>query len=100
MQIDERKCVGCGNCVPVYTMGVISVVNEKEKRYQTPFRSEVLESVEGRFQFLTMGGSGGDTVKPYPGVEDLVGPAVRVRMPRAANPVPRRPSFGRRAVHA
>ena len=26
MQIDEAKCVGCGNCVPVCTMGVISVV--------------------------------------------------------------------------
>jgi hypothetical protein len=30
-----------------------------------------------------MGGSGEDTVHPYPLVEDLVEPAVRVRMPRA-----------------
>ena len=49
---------------------------------------------------MAMGGSGEDTVKPYPGVEDLVGPAVRVRMPRAANTLPRRSSVGRRAVHA
>jgi ferredoxin len=27
MQIDQKRCVGCGNCVPVCTMGVISVVN-------------------------------------------------------------------------
>ncbi len=26
MKIDQRKCVGCGNCVPVCSMGVISVV--------------------------------------------------------------------------
>jgi len=31
MQIDERKCVGCGNCVPVCTMGVISVVNGRSE---------------------------------------------------------------------
>ena len=36
MQIDEKKCVGCGNCVPYCTMGVIhienglAVVNEDE----------------------------------------------------------------------
>jgi len=27
MQIDKTRCVGCGNCVAVCTMGVISVVN-------------------------------------------------------------------------
>ena len=27
MEIDEKKCVGCGNCVPYCTMGVISVEN-------------------------------------------------------------------------
>ena len=27
MKIDMHKCVGCGNCVPVCTMGVISVVD-------------------------------------------------------------------------
>jgi len=32
---------------------------------------------------LAFGGSGEDAVKPYPLVEDLVGPALRVRMPRA-----------------
>jgi len=31
MQIDERKCVGCGNCVPVCTMGVISVVDGRSQ---------------------------------------------------------------------
>jgi len=31
--------------------------------------------------------TGGDTVKPYPLVEDLVGPALRVRMPRAPRAV-------------
>ena len=60
----------------------------------------MLEFLEGCFNFLVIGGSGEDTVKPYPLVEDLVGPALRVRMPRAATPLPRRPSFGRRAVHA
>ena len=59
----------------------------------------MLEFLEGCFKFLVIGGSGEDTVKPYPLVEDLVGPALRVRMPRAANPVPRRSSVGRRVVH-
>jgi hypothetical protein len=49
---------------------------------------------------LAMGGSSEDTVKPYPRLEDLVAPVVCVRMPRAANPVPRRSSCGRRAVRA
>jgi ferredoxin len=31
MQIDKEKCVGCGNCVPVCTMGVISVVNGRSQ---------------------------------------------------------------------
>ena len=31
MQIDEEKCVGCGNCVPVCTMGVISVVDGRSR---------------------------------------------------------------------
>jgi hypothetical protein len=42
----------------------------------------VLEFLRVCFQFLAMSGSGEDTVKPYPLVEDLVEPAVRVRMPR------------------
>jgi hypothetical protein len=71
-----------------------------KKRYRTPCRSELLEFVEGGFQFVARTPVGEDTVKPYPGVDDLVGPAVRVRMPRAANPVPRRSSVGRRAGHA
>ena len=37
----------------------------------------------GCFRFLAIDGSGEDTVKPYPLVEDLVGPVLRVRMPRA-----------------
>jgi hypothetical protein len=41
----------------------------------------VLEFLEGCFQFLALGGSGEDAVKPYALVEDLVGPALRVRMP-------------------
>ncbi len=43
----------------------------------------MLESLEGCFRFLALGGSGEDAVKPYPLVEDFVGPASRVRMPRA-----------------
>jgi len=43
----------------------------------------VLEFLVGWFQFLAVGGAGEDAVKPYPLVEDLVGPALRVRMPRA-----------------
>ena len=31
MQIDEWKCVGCGNCVSVCTMGVISVVDGRSR---------------------------------------------------------------------
>ncbi len=27
MKIDQNKCVGCGNCVPVCSMGVISIVD-------------------------------------------------------------------------
>jgi hypothetical protein len=69
------------------------------KWYRTPFRSELLEFVEGGFQLVARTAEGEDTVTPHPGVEDLVGPAVRVRMPWAANPVPRRSSVGRRAGH-
>jgi hypothetical protein len=53
------------------------------KRYRTPFRSQVFEFVEGCFQFFAMSGFGDNTVKPHPLVEDLVVPALRVRMPRA-----------------
>jgi ferredoxin len=31
MQIDKDKCVGCGNCMAVCTMGVISVVNGRSQ---------------------------------------------------------------------
>jgi len=31
MKIDQNKCVGCGNCVPVCSMGVISVVGGKSR---------------------------------------------------------------------
>jgi hypothetical protein len=43
----------------------------------------VFEFVEGCFQFFAMSGFGDNTVKPHPLVEDLVVPALRVRMPRA-----------------
>jgi hypothetical protein len=43
---------------------------------------------------LAMGGSGEDTVKPYPVVEDLVRPVQRVGMPRAPRVVaPAAPSM-------
>ncbi len=38
----------------------------------------MLEFLKGCFQVLALGGSGEDAVKPYPLVEDLVGPALRV----------------------
>lgn len=31
MKIDQNKCVGCGNCMPICTMGVISVVNGRSQ---------------------------------------------------------------------
>ena len=31
MNIDPNKCVGCGNCVPICTMGVISVVDGRAR---------------------------------------------------------------------
>ena len=34
-------------------------------------------------QFLAIKAAGGDAMKPYPQVEDLLAPALRVRMPRA-----------------
>ncbi len=43
----------------------------------------MLEFLEGCFQFLAIGGSGEDAVKPYPLVEDLLHPVLRVGMPRA-----------------
>ena len=43
----------------------------------------MLEFPEGSFQFLGIGGSGENALKPYPLVEDLVRPVVRVGMPRA-----------------
>ncbi len=43
----------------------------------------MLEFLEGSFQFLASGGPGEDALKPYPLVEDLVRPVLRVGMPRA-----------------
>jgi hypothetical protein len=43
----------------------------------------VLDLLEGGFQFLAGGPPSGDAVKPYPLVDDLVGPVLRVGMPRA-----------------
>ncbi len=43
----------------------------------------MLEFVDGGFQFLAIKAAGGDAVKPYPLVEDLVRPVLRVGMPRA-----------------
>jgi hypothetical protein len=48
----------------------------------------VLEFLEGRFQFLAIGGSGEDAVKPYPLVEDLLRPVLRIGMPRASRQGP------------
>ncbi len=31
MRIDRNRCVGCGNCIPVCTMGVISVVDGRSQ---------------------------------------------------------------------
>lgn len=31
MKIDQNKCVGCGNCMPICSMGVISVVNGRSQ---------------------------------------------------------------------
>lgn len=42
----------------------------------------MLEFVDGRFQFLAIAAAGGNVVKPYPLVEDLVRRALRVGMPR------------------
>jgi len=38
----------------------------------------VLEFLDGRFQFLAINAAGGNAVKPYPLVEDLVRPVLRV----------------------
>ena len=43
----------------------------------------MLEFLDGCFQFLAIGGSAKHAVKPYPPVEDLVRPVLRVGMPRA-----------------
>ena len=43
----------------------------------------MLDLLEGRFQFLAGGPQGGNAVKPYPLIEDLVRPGWRVAMPRA-----------------
>ena len=56
----------------------------------------MLEFLEGSFQFLAIGGSGEDAVKPYPLVEDLVRPVLRFGMPRA----PRQGPAGRWQVAA
>jgi len=49
MEIDQKKCVGCGNCHAVCTMGVIyldedgkSVVNQDECVAFNPLRAEML----------------------------------------------------------
>ena len=44
----------------------------------------MLEFLDGRFQFLAIIAAGGNAVKPYPLVEDLVRPVLRVGMPRVA----------------
>jgi len=48
MEIDKKKCVGCGNCHAVCTMGVIyleengkSVVNQDECDAFNPSRAEM-----------------------------------------------------------
>ena len=43
----------------------------------------MLEFRDGSGQFLAVNTAGGETMKPYPQVEGLVAPALRVRMPRA-----------------
>ena len=43
----------------------------------------MLEFLDGRFQFLAIIAAGGNAVKPYPLVEDLVRPVLGVAMPRA-----------------
>ena len=44
----------------------------------------MLEFVDGGFQFLAINAAGRSAVKPYPLVEDLVRPLLRVGMPRVA----------------
>jgi hypothetical protein len=56
----------------------------------------VLEFRDERFHFLAIKAAGGDAVKPYPLVEDLVRPVLRVAMPRA----PRQGPAGRRQLAA
>jgi hypothetical protein len=57
--------------------------DREQKRYRTPFRGELVDVFDGRFHFVASGAASGDAVKPYPLIEDLVGPGWRVRMPRA-----------------
>lgn len=43
----------------------------------------MLDLLEGQFRFLAVGAPGGCVLKPYPQVEDLLRPVLRVAMPRA-----------------
>jgi len=53
------------------------------KRYRTPFEGQRLDLLGARFQLLAIGAPGRDAVKPYPLVDDLAHPVLRVGMPRA-----------------
>ena len=62
------------------------------KRYRTPFGSQVVDFLASAHQFCRSGISGGDWMKGYPLVEELLAPVRRVAMPRAGGS----PAFLRR----
>jgi hypothetical protein len=60
------------------------MINPPVKKVPDTFwELRVLEFLDGRFQFLAIIAAGGNAVKPYPLVEDLVRPVLGVAMPRA-----------------
>ena len=54
-----------------------------KKRYRTPFEGQRLDLLGARFEVLAIGAPGGEAVKPYPLVDDIIRPVLRVGMPRA-----------------
>jgi hypothetical protein len=53
-----------------------------EKSYRTPFEGQRLELLGAGFEFLAIGAPGGEAVKPYLLVDEIIRPALRVGMPR------------------
>jgi hypothetical protein len=59
-----------------------AIMSPVEKRYRTPFEGQRLDLLGARSELLASGAPGGQAAKPYPWVDEIIRPVVRVGMPR------------------